>query len=320
MSHMDDPELDPLTAHDIAWGRQRRERAEAEAPRVRPNGPNGHALLSRALSWSQLRELSDPFYVVKGLIDRGSLVEIYGPHGSGKSFFWRSDETAANPDSEILAALRPAMATIPGAMLLAASSPYARRGELWQAFRRHHGRDDSPALCWQAATRTMDPTVPQSVVDEALEEDPAKAAAEYLAEFRSDIESFVAREVVEALIAPSRFELPPMRGVRYHAFCDPSGGSADSMTLAIGHLATDNTRAPGPGRAVLDAVREVRPPFSPESVVIDFALLLKSYNVRELSATDSPENGPASASASTASATTRPRNPRTTSTATCCRC
>ena len=44
--------------------------------------------------------------------------------------FWRSDETSANPDAEILAALRPAMSTIPGAMLLCASSPYARRGDL----------------------------------------------------------------------------------------------------------------------------------------------------------------------------------------------
>ena len=41
--------------------------------------------------------------------------------------FWRAEDSA-NPDAEIVAALRPAMATIPNAMLLAASSPYARRG------------------------------------------------------------------------------------------------------------------------------------------------------------------------------------------------
>lgn len=38
--------------------------------------------------------------------------------------FWRSDDSA-NPDVEIIAALRPAIATIPSAMLLCASSPYA---------------------------------------------------------------------------------------------------------------------------------------------------------------------------------------------------
>ncbi len=35
--------------------------------------------------------------------------------------FWRSDEGYANPDTEIVAAIRPAMASVPGAMLLCAS-------------------------------------------------------------------------------------------------------------------------------------------------------------------------------------------------------
>jgi hypothetical protein len=51
------------------------------------NGHDDGPLPPRALSWAQLTELTDPTYIVKGLIDRGSLVEIYGPHGSGKSFF-----------------------------------------------------------------------------------------------------------------------------------------------------------------------------------------------------------------------------------------
>jgi hypothetical protein len=42
---------------------------------------------------------------------------------------------------------------------------------------RHFGKP-GPVLVWKAATRTMNPTVPQSVVDEAIEADPASAAAE----------------------------------------------------------------------------------------------------------------------------------------------
>jgi hypothetical protein len=53
---------------------------------------------------------------------------------------------------------------------------------------------------------------------------------------------------------------------------DPSGGSADSFTLAVGHMEADGT-------AVLDCIREVRPPFSPDAVVEEFAALLKSYRV-----------------------------------------
>ena len=68
--------------------------------------------------------------------------------------FWRQDETSANPDVEILRALRPGMASIPGSMLLLASSPYAKRGELHAAFRRHFGKDDARVLVWKADTAT----------------------------------------------------------------------------------------------------------------------------------------------------------------------
>ena len=57
--------------------------------------------------------------------------------------------------------------------------PYARRGALWDAHRRHFGKDGDPILVWQADTRTMNPTVAQRVVDEAMDRDPASAAAEY---------------------------------------------------------------------------------------------------------------------------------------------
>ncbi len=185
--------------------------------------------------------------------------------------FW-TVEGSTDADVDIIAALRPAMKQFPGAMMLAASSPYARRGAVWQAYRQHHGQDGSSTLVWQAPTRVMNPTIPQAEIDAEYEADPARASAEYGAQFRTDIESFVSREVVEAAVVPGRHELPPVSGVSYVAFVDPSGGSADAMTLAIGHADRD-------GRAILDAVRAHRPPFSPEAVVTDFADLLKSYRV-----------------------------------------
>lgn len=184
--------------------------------------------------------------------------------------FWATDD-AADPDYEILDAVRPGLATIPGAMLLCASSPYAKRGALHDAYRKHFGRDDDPIIVWKAPSREMNPTLPSEVVDRAMERDPASAAAEWLAEFRNDIESFIAREAVEACIERGIRERAPVLSVRYRAFVDPSGGSADSFTLAVSH-------AEG-GRVVLDATREIRPPFSPEGVVLEFARLLSSYGV-----------------------------------------
>jgi hypothetical protein len=44
-------------------------------------------------------------------------------------------------------------------------------------------------------------------------------------------------------------ERPYRQGVAYSAHCDPSGGSVDSMTLAISHAEN--------GRAIIDLIREV---------------------------------------------------------------
>jgi hypothetical protein len=185
--------------------------------------------------------------------------------------FWRSEESA-NPDTEVINAIRPGMSTIPNSLLLCISSPYARRGELWNAYRRYFGKESDSVLVWQAATTDMNPTVSNEVITTALEQDEASARAEYFAEFRKDIESFVLREAVDAVTVPGRLELPPISNVGYFAFTDPSGGSQDSFSLAIGH------REPN-GKAVLDAVREVRPPFSPEKVVENFCQLLHQYRL-----------------------------------------
>ena len=67
--------------------------------------------------------------------------------------FWPTDEGSSEPDVEVINAVRPGMATVPGAMLLCASSPYARKGALFDAHRRHHGKDGDPVLVWHAPTR-----------------------------------------------------------------------------------------------------------------------------------------------------------------------
>ena len=190
--------------------------------------------------------------------------------------FWRTDD-AAEPDHEIVAALRPGMATVPGALLLGISSPYARRGVLWQAWREHYGRDGSDTLVWQAPSEAMNPTILARVVERAYAEDPTSAAAEWGAEFRTDVESFLTREAIEACCAPDCREQWPRSDLSYFAFVDPSGGSGDSMTLAVAHREEGEEGAPP--RAVLDLVREVRPPFSPESVVAEFTSVLRAYRL-----------------------------------------
>jgi hypothetical protein len=181
--------------------------------------------------------------------------------------FWFTDASFAHPDVEVLAAARPGLLTTNGPLIMA-SSPYAKMGVLWDTYRKHYGPDGSPSvLVAKGSTRDFNQTIPQAEIDRELERDPARNRAELLADFRDDLEGYVSYEVVSACIG-NYFEMPPARSVSYYAFVDPSGGSDDSFTLSISHREHD--------RVVIDCIREVKPPFSPEQVIIDFVALLKS--------------------------------------------
>ena len=189
--------------------------------------------------------------------------------------FLPSDALSANPDAELLRAIRPALARVPGSLLAVVSSPYARRGVLFDAFERNRKAPNPAFLVVQRPTSELNPAFDAAAIARAYEDDPASATAEYGAIFRSDIESFLNRDALMAVVMLDRRELPPMSTQRYRAFVDPSGGSNDSMTLAIAH----SERRDQVEIEVLDVVREVRPPFSPEATVAGFADTLAQYRV-----------------------------------------
>jgi hypothetical protein len=183
--------------------------------------------------------------------------------------FWFTSADYAHPDVEVLAAARPGLLTTHGPLIMA-SSPYAKMGVLWDTYRKHYGPDGAPSvLVAKGATRTFNSSIPQSEIDRELERDRARNTAELLAEFRSDLESYVSLEVVESCVG-SYYEIPPAPATSYYAFTDPSGGSEDAFSLAISHRDGE--------RVVVDCIREVRPPFSPEQVIAEFAGVLRNYH------------------------------------------
>ena len=185
--------------------------------------------------------------------------------------FWQAEDGSANPDVEILRAVRPTLLTTLGP-LIAISSPYARRGELWTTFKRDYGPQGDPrTLVAHASSRDMNPTLRQDDIDREMARDPASGLAEYHAEFRTDISAFVSQEVIDGCVAHGVFELPPAAGVSYLGFVDPSGGASDAMTLAIAHRVGDTV--------ILDAVREIQPAFNPGAATTEFSTLLKAYRV-----------------------------------------
>lgn len=174
-------------------------------------------------------------------------------------------------DLELVRAVLPALATTSG-RLIAISSPYARKGWAWNTYKKNFGNDHGRTLVWNCPSRTMNATLPQHVVDEALAEDMASAKAEYLGEFRDDVCGYLPRSVLEQYVAKGRTELLHSPHQRYVAFADLSGGRADDAAVAIAHREGDRT--------ILDCLRRWNAPFSPERVVAEMCDLLRQYRVR----------------------------------------
>jgi hypothetical protein len=196
--------------------------------------------------------------------------------------FWQ-DENSANPDEEVLAAIKPALASLPGSMVIGISSPYRKKGLLYNRFKKHFGKDGD-ILVVRGATRLLNPTIDQSIIDEALEEDAPSAKAEWLAEFRDDIGGWADYATIEAAVDRGVTVRPPLsnRGFVYQSFCDPSGGARDSFTAAVAHEEG--------GIATLDCIHEIRSPFNPTAATMEIANLLKTYG---LSATKGDRYGAA---------------------------
>jgi hypothetical protein len=186
--------------------------------------------------------------------------------------FFRSSEGYPT-DVEMLRAVRPTLATT-GGRLIVLSSPYGQAGALWELHRRHFGQDAAPMLVWQATAPDMNPTLPRDYLERMADDDPEAYRAEVLGEFRAGVSTLFDPEALEAVIPHGVRERPPIAGVRYVGFCDPSGGRADRFTVAIAHAERDT--------AVLDVIRAWAPPFNPSGVIAEAAALLRAYGVAQV--------------------------------------
>jgi hypothetical protein len=188
-------------------------------------------------------------------------------------FFGLDAESRVRSDTELIRAILPGLATT-GGKLIAISSPYARRGWSWRQYQRCFGNDDAATLVWNAPSRTMNETLPQRVVDQAIAEDLQAAKSEYLGEFRDDVAAFLPIELVERLVVPGRKELPRDRHRMYWAFADVSGGRNDDTALCIAHR-DDRT-------VVIDKICRYRPPFNPHLVIRQMTDELKRWGIQRV--------------------------------------
>jgi hypothetical protein len=186
--------------------------------------------------------------------------------------FWR-DENSASPDKEVVEAILPGMATLDDtALLIGISTPFMRAGLAYEKFDRHFGHDDPDVLIVHGPSTAFNPTLPPQVISRALARDPERAKAEWLAEWRDLESAFLPREVIQAAIDTGVAARLPLQDPEYVGFVDAAGGAGqDAFTAAVAH---DEG-----GLAVLDALYEKTPPFSPQQTVAEISGLFAEYRV-----------------------------------------
>ena len=104
-----------------------------------------------------------------------------------------------------------------------------------------------------------------------MEEDPEAASAEYGAEFRGDLEIFITRDAIEACVAAGVTVRAPLE-------CGLLGFRRSERRLVGQHDIGDRAHEERTGCSRLHRL-ERKAPFSPGSVVTEFAGTLKSYRI-----------------------------------------
>jgi hypothetical protein len=240
---------------------------------------HGSALLASAIE----SEIVNEIRLKSGVVIRVSSASFRNIRGStilgciyDECAWWRSDDEVAssNPDREIHRAISPALAAS-GGPLIAISSPYRKVGLLAEKHKVYFGADDPGVLVIQADSRAFNPTLSEASIARAYADDGEAASSEWGGLFRSDLANFLDDQLIEDAIDRDRpRELPPMKGKRYFAYCDPSGGRRDSMTLCVGHREAE--------RFICDTLRVIKPPFDPSAAVAEFAALAHGYGIRRV--------------------------------------
>ena len=189
--------------------------------------------------------------------------------------FWHHEETAANPEEEVLTALRPSMSTFPTAKLIKISTPYRKEGILWREFQQR-AELDHPV--WQLPSPEMNPNLQPSFLEQERKRDEETFRREYLAEFTDKIAVWVVPDVLDPCIMRDRIELPRVENAAYVAAVDPAFLHND-FALAVLHKTAD-------GPVVVDRVEHwagtKQTPLGYEWVCGEIARTINEYGIREV--------------------------------------
>lgn len=222
---------------------------------------------------------------------RGIAVPVLG---MDEVAFWYSDSESANPDYEVLRAVRPAMIQFPHRKRFAISSAYTREGILYDAVTAGtRGRSTEneklqkrfrKSLVVVATTALMaNPRVRRVDLQEERDSDEEAFEREFLSRFSDTITGFLNKALIADAITPGVGEREPLP--RPGQPTDPSptyvtaidtGFRRDSFACVVGHY--DPVKG-----VVVDAVRRFTPAkgaaVNPDAVLQELAPLWADYRI-----------------------------------------
>jgi hypothetical protein len=186
--------------------------------------------------------------------------------------FWRNEVTSVHCDEEVLAALRPAMATFPTSKLIKISTPNVKRGVMYEEFQMRGGLDHP---VWQLSTQELNPSISTEFLEAERKRSPEEFKREYLAQFTDSVVSWIEPEVLAPCVIEGRKELPRVSDATYSASIDPAFKNSD-FALAVEHRTST-------GLIVVDRVicwtGSKRAPLGFEWVCNEVANILRRYGI-----------------------------------------
>jgi hypothetical protein len=197
---------------------------------------------------------------------------------------WWSELTNANPDVEVIRALRPGLGKVPGSRLLAATTRWTQEGQVWEVHQRHHGNEASQhILVVDAPTLTLNPSFDAATIAIAEAEDAESALSEYGTSWRTAGGTLVLSSAYDACVdtgVTARAPEPPLGDDYYIAAVDLSGGTGqDSAALSIQHVEQEDG---GPEVCLQDLLHEWEPVFDPGVLCGEIAAECRRFGITEV--------------------------------------
>ncbi|MBA7662244.1 hypothetical protein ES703_70272 [subsurface metagenome] len=185
--------------------------------------------------------------------------------------FMRDSESAYNAE-QLMKSIKPAM--IPRSCVYAISSVHGKFGLLYNQYRKFWAKESASHLFWLSDTKSMNPLFSETIIDEAMLEDPVHARAEYFSVWKDRQVQFLPSDAVDKLVAEGRRMIGRIPSKEYRAWIDSSSGMGDAFAMGIGFQDEDKT---------VIARLEERSGMVPQDVIEEFCAILKEYGISSVS-------------------------------------